>query len=240
MFKKKNNTPLVRFVSTLNGLDTIQECIPKPAKSYIPEWFKDIPGDAPSSIKRCPSFSDYFSQGYIMPMWSDVKISYNKTLDQWAYTSSTTDVVWEKHSNHQLIDHLTPNFNGNDGEFVFKAICPWRIITPPGYSVLQLPLFYHFNKDFSIFPGIIDTDIYHEINQQVLYHGKGKEVLIERGDPFALYVPFERKKYKHSVESLTEEYYNKFKASILNIQTKFLGQGAYRQMQRERDAKLAK
>lgn len=237
MFKKKNDKPLIRFVSTVTGLETITECIPKPAKFYTPDWFKNVPGDISGSVRKCPSFPDYFSQGYIIPMWSDTKISYDQQSKNWTYLSASKDAIWEAHTNNQLIDHVTPNFTGNDGEFVFKALCPWKIITPPGYSVLQLPLFYHFNQDISIFPGVIDTDIYHDINQQVLYHGKGKEVLIKRGDPFALYIPFERKKYQHSVEALTEEYDNRFKAALLNIYTKFSGEGSYRQMQRERDAK---
>jgi len=84
-------------------------------------------------------------------------------------------------------------------------------------------------------PGVIDTDIYHEINQQVLYHGDGKDITIKKGDPFVMYVPFKREKSDYSVRYYTD--------SDVHVLTEFqnkmnghsVGDGAYRKMQRERD-----
>lgn len=58
--------------------------------------------------------------------------------------------------------------------------------------MLQLPLTYHFDNQFSIMPGVIDTDMYYELNQQVLYFGDSEDVVIPRGTPLVLYVPFKR------------------------------------------------
>jgi hypothetical protein len=237
MFKKK---PLIQFVSNVPGLESIPDCMPKPAKYYIPEWFKSIPSSAGATVKVCPSFPDFFSQGYVVPMWSDVNLYYDKAADVWQYRTPLTEITWEMHDNFQFMDHVEPYMNGEEGEFIFKTNCPWRLITPPGYSVLQLPLFYHFNKEYSILPGVVDTDIHHGINQQVLYHGKGKEISIKRGDPFVLYIPFKRTKYDLSVKKMTEYYSHKFSTAMLSIVTTFPGNGSYRKMQRERDARLAK
>ncbi len=226
----------IQFISTIEGLESIEECLPRPAKHFIPKWFKDIPADKKMSVKNCPSFPDYFSQGYVVPMWCDVKLQKDKL--EWRWETSTVGFNWNSHENHQFVDYTDASFNGVDGNFVFKPDCPWRIITPPGWSVLQLPLFYHFNKEWSILPGVIDTDVYHEINQQVLYHGNGKEITINRGDPFVLYIPFKRsEKLKHEIKYQTEKDKKIFNNSALNILTKFSPNSTYREVQRKRDKK---
>ncbi len=231
IFKKSDK---IQFISTVEGLESIEECLPKPAKYFIPEWFKNIPNTIPMTVKTCPSFPDYFSQGYIIPMWCDVKL--RSDGDGWNWQTASDIFNWEIHSNDQLIDHKKTSFNGVEGQFIFKANCPWRIITPPGWSVLQLPLFYHFNKEWSVLPGIIDTDIYHEINQQVLYHGNDKEVIIKNGEPFVLYIPFKRSnKLKHKIFYQNEKYKKILNRLNLNLNLNFKPSGWYRALQRKRD-----
>lgn len=226
----------IQFISTVEGLESIEECLPKPAKHFIPKWFKDIPSTNSMSVKVCPSFPDYFSQGYILPMWSDAKLVYNG--DSWWWRTSTNKFSWSIHENEQFLDYTKAKFNGSDSQFVFKADCPWRIITPPGWSVLQLPLFYHFNKDYSVLPGIIDTDVHHEINQQVLYHGNGEPVNISVGDPFVLYIPFKRSnKLKSEIFYQTEKIKKYFNMADLRLFQKFKPNGLYRELQRKRDKK---
>jgi hypothetical protein len=230
---------VIKFVTTVQGLDQINECIPKPAKAYIPEWFKSIPSNVEGSVKQCPSFPDYFSQGYVIPMWMDTILKHDPMSSQWRVDQAAHNIEkWSAHSNDQFLDFVDPSFNGSPGQFVFKTACPWFIITPPGWSVLQLPLFYNFNKDYSVLPGVIDTDIHHEINQQVLYHGDGHDVMIKRGDPLALYIPFERKKLDYSVGYRSEDEKNKIFTSIMSRVTKFPFSGAYRKMQKERDSSV--
>ena len=226
----------IQFISTVEGLESIEECLPRPAKYFIPRWFKDIPSQISMSVKNCPSFPDYFSQGYIVPMWCDSKINFDG--EKWFWETAMNKFSWDTHESQQFLDHTESNFNGVDGQFVFKAISPWRVITPPGWSVLQLPLFYHFNKEWSVLPGVIDTDIHHGINQQVLYHGNGKEVIIKRGDPFVLYIPFKRSnKIKHTVKYQTEKNKKTFERDFLDLFTRFLPSGGYRERQRKEDKK---
>ena len=232
MILKKSNK--IEFVSTYEGLENIDHLIPKPAKNFIPKWFKDIPNSTQNTVKICPSFPDYFSQGYIVPMWSDVKMKLIEKVPK--FELSATRFSFDIHPNEQMLDYSKATFNGVDGQFVFKANCPWRIITPPGWSVLQLPLFYHFNQEWSVLPGVIDTDIHSEINQQILYHGNGKEVTINCGDPFVLYVPFKRSdKLNHEVRYQTKEEFLKFDKDTLFLNQHFKPNSTYRKMQRKRD-----
>ncbi len=226
----------IQFISTYEGLETIEECLPRPAKHFIPDWFKNIPSQVEDAVtvKYCPSFPDYFSQGYILPMWTDVKLKSDG--DYWSWESSHENTKWDIHPNKQFLSYTDASFSGTPGQFVFKAYCPWMIITPPGWSVLQLPLFYHFNSEWSVLPGIIDTDRYHYINQQVLYHGNGETVTIKSGTPFVAYIPFKRSnKIKHEVLYQTKKHKELFDKIDFNLNRTFIPNGFYRGLQRKKN-----
>ena len=230
----------IQFVSTIEGLDRIDQCRPKPAKFFIPKWFRDIPhADTNSGVataKVCPSFPDYFSLGYVLPMWSDCRIKYDDSTKKWDWATPSNLFAWKTHYPEQFLNYVDASFSGVQGEFLFKAMCPWRIITPPGWSVLQLPLFYHFNREWSVLPGVIDTDIHNEINQQVLYHGSGRAITIKQGDPFVLYVPFQRSaKLEMEISYRTEEQKAMFAERDLHWDSNFSPNGIYRSWQRTRD-----
>ena len=229
----------IEFISTVEGLEEIEECRPKPAKHFVPEWFKNIPSFSENipTVRHCPSFPDFFSNGYILPMWTDCKLTYDKDADGWHWNTSSSQFEFSTHNSTQFLNHTQARFNGVDGQFVFKALCPWKINTPPGWSVLQLPLFYHFNQEWSVLPGVIDTDIHSEINQQILYHGNdNKDVRINRGDPLVLYIPYKRKDHLDLEIRFANEKDRKIIAKqSLNILTKYTGSGVYRKIQRQRD-----
>jgi hypothetical protein len=85
-------------------------------------------------------------------------------------------------------------------------------------------------------PGVIDTDIHSEINQQVLYHGNGKTVSIDRGDPFVLYVPFKRsEKLNHEIRYQNKNDIKIIDAQVYNRRSRFMPTSYYREMQRKRD-----
>jgi hypothetical protein len=228
--------PKIEFVSLVEGLESIEECRPKPAKHFIPQWFKDIPNHIDNTVKICPSFPDYFSMGYILPMWTDTKLMFNKEMSRYNWQTPGEPFNVEIHRSDQFTDYVNPSFSGVDGNFIFKTSSPWKIITPKGWSVLQLPLFYHFNKEWSVLPGVIDTDIMHEMNQQILYHGNGSDIEIKRGTPLVLYVPFKRDAMDIDldVRFLNAEDKKTFNSSNLNFKT-FFRPGVYRRMQRQRD-----
>lgn len=236
MFKKEK--PVIEFVSSVPGITGIKEICPQPYKNFIPKWWKDTPAfyNDSATVKVCPSFPDFFSQGFVMPMWCDIKILYDKNTDLWKYEYANNFFPpVEIHPNNQFLSHVDAKTLGKSGNFVFKLNSPWQVITRPGWSVMQLPLFYHFNYDWTVLPGIIDTDIHYQVNQQVLYFGNGEEVIIKSGDPLVVYIPYERKKYKHIVRDITEKDKILFHKEWLNLSRFFTGSGEYRRMQKNRD-----
>jgi len=224
----------ITFISRVQGLEEIEECRPQPAKNFIPNWFKDIPSSDPMTVKSCPSFPDYFSQGYVLPMWSDTRLHYDKDFGPKSEIPNFFPPI-TGHFDSQFMDYVKPSFQDIDGRFVFKFNCPWQIITEPGWSVLQLPLFYHFNKEFSVLPGVIDTDIHHEINQQVLYHSDKENIVIKRGDPLVLYIPYKRNKTKLDYRFMTKKDDRLLSNKMFQLSTKTITGGHYRKLQRLRD-----
>jgi hypothetical protein len=171
-------------------------------------------------------------------MWMDMTFKYSKESNIWSSKHSPEPFLpLTTHGNSQLIDYADVAFIGKDSSAIFKANSPWKIITPKGYSVLQLPLLYHFNKDFTVLPGIIDTDTYHDINVQMSYHGNEEEIFIKRGTPLCVYIPFKRTKYNFSFSAQTEKEKRMFDVLQYSLSTKFEGVGWYRSLQRERDNK---
>ena len=242
MFKRDE----IKFVSLHNGLTEIEEALPRRAKEFVPEWFTHMPikdkATDVGTIKRCPGLFDYFDQGYIIPAWCDMKFVYDKESDFWSCTlGSSDDFNVDIHTNQQFLNHVpAANVNGVKATFVFKLISPWFIITKPGWSVMQLPLYYHFNNEFSILPGVIDTDIYHQTNQQLVYFGDNKEIIIKRGEPLVQYIPFKREKTSLVIEERNDSNFRIIKKANDWINGKFENTSAYRQMQKSRDKDMLK
>jgi hypothetical protein len=235
MFKQQV-TPLIEIVSTIKGLDLVEESLPKPANKFIPEWWRNTPLIETSvtteeivvgNVKNCPSFPDYFSKGIIIPMWTDTILKYDRHTNEFSWRTSHPDFSWSCHDNSQFLSHVPYKFLNEKGKFVFKAKCPWKIITPPGYSVYQLPLFYHYTNEFTVFPGIIDTDRSHDLNQQVLLTSEKDEIFIKRGTPLVQYVPFKREPLKVEIRSQTEKDKEKFDNYNLSFFTRFTGSKEY-------------
>ena len=236
MIKKQNMS--IEFISTVPGLSSIEECKPKPSINFIPSWWKEmkyVPSyhhlneAVAGNVKNCPSFMDYFSKGYILPMWADTILYYNEDTKDWGWRSSDPKFTYSNHNNDQYLDSADHKFLGKSSYFIFKAHSPWRIITSPGYSTYQMPLPYHFNEDFSILPGVRDSDKYHQINPQIVIHSTKKEIFIPRGTPLAQYIPFKREKENIKVRDATEKDLNLFIKKDVDFSTKFKGSDIYLQ-----------
>ena len=73
-----------------------------------------------------------------------------------------------------------------------------------GNIYVALPASYHFNKDFTVPIGIIDTYIWPELNPQMFINRCG-EIFIEKGTPLSMLVPIENKRYNTIIREATPE-----------------------------------
>jgi len=209
------------------GLAQIPECQPRPAHQFFPEWFKEVPKHpekGKGTIKNCPVFAEYLTQGFVIPMWCDTVI--RNQGEGVEIHSSMNEFRWEVHPNFQYLDYL-PEHARDRNYLTLKALCPWYIRTPPGYSVYQSDMYYHFNTDFTILPGTINTDYHRQINQQVLVD-QDREIFIPRGAPFAWYIPYKREKYNYTTRIATEEDELDILRSESDTRSKFTGSYMYR------------
>lgn len=218
----------VSFYTDIPGLHLSNPI--KKSMSYIPKWFKDIKAStdelSSATIKTCPGFIDYFKQGYVVSLWCDVylniTIQNNKLQYEWNVPDGNKFNV---HGQEQFLDHV-PKHIAKKTKIILKPDCPWKIITPKGYSVLQLPMYYNYNKDFEVLPGVLHTDVYHTINQQMCIFREG-EFIIKKGTPLATYVPYKREEFtfemtndiklKHKVETQNNIVNSKFKGKFQNL-----------------------
>lgn len=195
---------------------------------------------ADGTIKLCPAIHDWFNTGWVLPMWCDLHIELFEDgavgqAGRKPYTFRTPHPDFKG----GLLDNITyitwlPKEQQEKGAVGFINLeCPWRMITPPGISCYQFPMYYHFNQDFEVPPGPIWTDVYAQVNPQIILKRYGK-ITIKRGTPLCVFVPYER----CSVDSLEMEIVKRGEKEIeienktdRMIQTKF--KGAYYQMQKE-------
>jgi hypothetical protein len=193
LFNRGSQTEVEVFTPHEFLLD-IEETRPKSARHFLPSWWKDMPKTNGSNdplnltAKSCPSFVQMFGQGIVLPMWSDTILYHDDWQQEYGYRSSNDLFKWEFHEDWQFIDHVKiPTFKK-----VYKAASPWYIRTKPNVSLLQLPMLFEFNQDWTIIPGVLNTDIVHQLNQQLVYTSNKQEFMISRGQAFVWYIPFVR------------------------------------------------
>ena len=150
------------------------------------------------TIKLCPAIHDWFESGYVLPMWCDLHIElfedgrlgqsgrkpYNFSSPHPQYDGGLMDNI--------TYIHWLPEEQQKRGAVGFINLeCPWRMMTPPGISCFQFPMYYHFNQDFEVPPGPIWTDEYVQVNPQIIIKRYGK-IKIPQGTPLCVFVPYDR------------------------------------------------
>lgn len=198
------NNPRVIF-SSPNNLELSEKTIIKPAKYFIPEEFKNMPYSLnendimqqEKTAKSCPSFVEILREGYVIPSPCDIYLSYNREIDNWK---------WQTPSGYDWVDITIhhPNqfqnyYNNSNVKYVFKINSLWHVYTPKGYSVRQIPMLYHNNKDFQVAYGVIKSDVFHQINPQILFISDKDEIIIKKETPLCYIVPYKREKYNYKV-----------------------------------------
>ena len=229
---------LIEFKTDMPGLEKFSPV--KPAKFFFPQWFKSmkdyVERDANhekgkpdffgkkgkiaqkwtnATVKRCPAIVDVMGEGYVIPMWTDFLIQRNKEYLEWDNKLNEWGI--EFHNNNQISDWPLKK---TDFPEAVKFINPWRIYTPPGYSVLFMQPFYQFERRFTVLPGIVETDSYHHVHFPTIWHST-KDVIIDRGTPFMQVIPFKRENWDFEVGQMSEDQKDKDFAEKVEINTVF-------------------
>jgi len=200
----------------------------------IPEWYKSVPNNLYrkvshfkylnnlKTIRSCSSFVNVFKNGYVILAPTDILLIYNsesKTYNWevpyvWKIMFPDRELI-ESHSGKQMLDY-TPI---NKEKIILKLNLPYTIFTNNGYSCIQMEVPYSYNEDWKIPYGILDTDKIHELNLQLIITTEDKEILIKKGTPLALYIPFKREKHIMNVVNINtnKKFFKRFKKYTVGL-----------------------
>jgi len=228
-FTKK---PYINFWPIYEDLDVYSPVLP--AKKCLPDWWKNIninTNEAKTfgTIKKCPGIFDILNYGWVLTAWCDIALNVNSNMSvAWEFSDRKTQA--QIHEPQQFLVH-TPKHIYEKYSCVFKIKCPWLVKTSPGYSVMLLDPYYHFNEFFDTAAGILDSDIYPNLNPLLLIKKCG-EFLIEKDTPLMLIYPFKREKIIGECMSYNKKIINKLQAKIDYIShSKFSAALTYRKEQ---------
>ena len=232
----------IEFKTDVAGLE-ISAPVQK-SNYFLPKWFKSMDDDIQSppnpngypnkfgktgetskkwsqgTVKRCPAIVDLITEGFIIPMWCDYLLQRNKNELEWDNKNFPYGI--EFHPNNQIYNWDLRKADFPEG---VKFVNPWRIYTPPGYSVMFMTPTYQFEKRFTVLPGIVETDKYHHVNFPTIIHTT-KDLIIDRGTPFLQVIPFKRENFNLDVGQMSEKQVYEDTAQKNMLSTKF--KNAYR------------
>jgi hypothetical protein len=76
-----------------------------------------------------------------------------------------------------------------------KIVNPWCIKTAPGWSCVLLPYLYEPSPDWTLLPGVVNTDYYHSMNWVINVY-TDKEFVLPIGTPIGQFFTFPRNNQK--------------------------------------------
>jgi len=205
----------------------VKEIQPKPAKKFIPEWYKKIPTHSfpKLNIKGCMPFLDCMTAGYTLPLPQDINLNFNfYNEEQKAYgiryhygaakSYSKEELFQYNLNSHESNEHNIDQLGGKksfpvkkNGNFSFlKMLNPWIIKTPPGYSCLFIPPVLNENDYFSIIPAIVDTDKFsHFVNFPIIINADKYpkfDMMFKQGTPYVQVIPFKRESWNFKIKAI--------------------------------------
>ena len=185
----------------------------KPAKFYIPEWYKNIKGynknnlkiqegtNIPiENLKSCMPFFDSLSIGYIVELAQDLYVENKegKPKINWRVGPDPLGI-------RETGENIIPIPHGySEIHFVWKY--PHILNAKKGYSAIVTHPFNRHDLPFISLTGIMDLDILVGNGNIPFFIQKDFEGLIPRGTPILQIIPFKRESWKiNKDDSLIEK-----------------------------------
>jgi len=216
-----------------------------PASKALPEWWKkasiyregDLPFE-PLHLKACMPVLDAMTQGYIIPLGSDVYVKVNideetgQPFPRFTWKNSETALIVE-HAPQQTDGMPVMEKGKATGGKAFKFTNPWLIQTPKGYSTLFVAPLNNGNPNFEMVSAIVATDVYKSlVNFPFVWTGpEDYEGVIPQGTPLIQLIPFKRDDFQHELGTFTEDDQNLIKSTLESVNQSFYG--AYKRLWRQ-------
>lgn len=178
---------------------------PKPAKNYMPEWYRKLPpfktGNKPrwmpetmaanSTAKLCMPFFDTFVTGYIQETWVDLIVEANGG-DISIYQAKPELPIFRMRDHEKM--YSGPQGYYSNSNYVWNT--QWEPKTPKGWSTLYMHPMNHFDLPFLTINGVMDTDRWWQGGGLPFFIKDGFSGIIPKGTPMYQMVFFKRENWK--------------------------------------------
>jgi hypothetical protein len=200
----------------------LTEIPPYLSSSQLPSWWKDLP-KGKGSLRFCEGTYDLNHLGFVMPLWSNVKVRPNIQGNDFEVRIDPIADFAGEDSNFRIQDFPAASTVGcpmedirkiKTGRYI-KLVSPWRYKTPKGISLMAIPLLHEPNPNYDIVPGLIHTDYYSQIHI-VLNIKTDKEFIIKAGTPMQQLIPINRNDNTKKIIFGNESMFKYLKHSGLN------------------------
>lgn len=205
LFKEKP-VEIIAFISEVHDyVNTFSPIVP--AKEMFPEWWKKIPSSffnweefkENTSVKSCPGVIKMISTGYIMPLWCDIAIEYEK--DRYRVNCADDSLNVGAHDNRQ-----SPGLF--DNYYHFKLQSPWLLKAP--VNLMFTPPTYQFNDPlpYTIMPGIAPPIGGYSASHVFMFTEKKENpvrLMLKHKTPILQIIPLTDKKVKFSTEVVSDK-----------------------------------
>jgi hypothetical protein len=212
----------IKFISKDDTLEGV-----KPAKSFIPKWYKDVEShniknlkftnnDPVKNVKSCVPFLDSITSGYMIELWCDVhfeSLPDGSHYIRWGDANPAPIGI----RNTELNKIPTP-IGCSKYHYVWQN--PYSIETPNGYSILVTHPNNRIDLPFFTLSGIIDSDSVMPPGVIPFFIKEGFSGVLEAGTPIAQVIPFKRENWKIEKDNSLIEKSDKV---IKNSNRKFFG-----------------
>lgn len=201
-----------------------------PALRALPDWYKGMPVQTPGkppwesgTLKACMPFFDAMTQGYIIPLWTDLHVV--------CTDGQNPSFTWAAGGKPQIEGHPSTQTEGlplmeeSYSRTAYKFLSPWIIRTPKGYSSLFIAPINQENDKFKIISAVVATDNYlQHINFPFVWTApKEWEGVLKQGTPLVQVIPFKRVDFKHEIGALTKEEEHEIQSIGNAITSSFFG-----------------
>lgn len=209
-FFKKNKVVLDAYTAMplLTQMAPIQ-----PINKFLPQWWKDLPrtidvkrADHQITTKRgtlkvCDGFLDYNKTGFIIPMWSDLKISTTKS-GKWSYAFPAEDP-------YPIVDHPSNQYGEHFSNFInMKFVSPWLFEENQGIDFFWTSPTWHMSQHWgkmNILPATLNFKFHSSTNVPMFVPKRDDVIEMKHGEPFVHIIPLTEKDVEIKMHQITYE-----------------------------------
>jgi hypothetical protein len=195
---------------------------PKPAKNYMPDWYKKLPpfstGNRPrdfgkrtnTTAKHCMPLFDSFTTGYIQETWCDMAVTRLDNEIQVSFSAREQDLFVDGHDKNPIF----PETGYYDKMLAWWT--QWEPQTPKGWSTLYTHPLNQNNLPFYTMSGVIDTDRWPIGGKVQFYIKDGFEGIIPKGTPMYQMIFFKRENWKSEVSHHDQDWFVKTNKKVFD------------------------